>query len=120
MERDYWLGRKRASFRLAQDATSAEARLIHYDLAGFYSVQSARADRDSSGPAVMPTPAVEQLVPEADSPSIADERYHRELVQGADYLASVASDASIAAEHSRMAAFYLRRAREAASRERLV
>ena len=36
----YWLGRKRASLKSASAAASAEARLIHYDLAGRYSVKA--------------------------------------------------------------------------------
>lgn len=40
MEKAYWLGRKRASLKSAQDATSSRARLIHYDLAGRYSVKA--------------------------------------------------------------------------------
>ena len=40
MEKAYWLGRKRASLKLAKAATSAEARLIHYDLAGRYSLNA--------------------------------------------------------------------------------
>lgn len=34
MEQVYWLSRERISLKAAQDALSAEARLIHYDLAG--------------------------------------------------------------------------------------
>lgn len=41
MEKAYWIGRKRAAMRMARAATSAEARLIHYDLAGRYSVKAA-------------------------------------------------------------------------------
>jgi hypothetical protein len=51
---------------------------------------------------------------------VADERYYRELVQGAEYLAAEASDAAVTAEHRVMAAFYLRRAQEAAWSERLL
>ena len=40
MEKAYWLLRKRASLKLAQNATSSEARLVHYDLAGRYSVKA--------------------------------------------------------------------------------
>jgi hypothetical protein len=40
MEKAYWLGRKRASLKSAQDANSSRARLAHYDLAGRYSVQA--------------------------------------------------------------------------------
>jgi hypothetical protein len=41
MGREYWIGRKRAAMRMARAATSAEARLIHYDLAGRYSIKAA-------------------------------------------------------------------------------
>ena len=41
MEKKYWIGRKRAAMAMARAATSAEARLIHYDLAGRYSVKAA-------------------------------------------------------------------------------
>ena len=40
MEKAYWLGRKRASLKLAQEAKGSEARLAHYDLAGRYSVKA--------------------------------------------------------------------------------
>jgi len=40
MEKAYWLSRKRASLKAAQNAVSAEARLIHYDLAGRYSLKA--------------------------------------------------------------------------------
>jgi hypothetical protein len=40
MEKTYWLGRKSASQRAARSATSSIARLIHYDLAGRYSVKA--------------------------------------------------------------------------------
>jgi hypothetical protein len=40
MEKAYWLGRKRASLKLAQDATSSRARLVHYDMAGRYGVKA--------------------------------------------------------------------------------
>jgi hypothetical protein len=41
MEKTYWIGRKRAAMAMARGATSSEARLIHYDLAGRYSVMAA-------------------------------------------------------------------------------
>jgi hypothetical protein len=41
MDKSYWIGRKRAAMAMARAATSAEARLIHYDLAGRYSVNAA-------------------------------------------------------------------------------
>ena len=44
MERTYWLSRKRASLKLAQNAASSEARLVHYDLAGRYSLKAMSAE----------------------------------------------------------------------------
>ena len=40
MDKGYWLSRKRASLKSAQSAVSAEARLIHYDLAGRYGLKA--------------------------------------------------------------------------------
>ncbi|MEA3062566.1 MAG: hypothetical protein QOJ94_2347 [Sphingomonadales bacterium] len=42
MEKKYWIGRKRASVGMARGAASAEARLIHYELAGRYSIKAAQ------------------------------------------------------------------------------
>ena len=44
MEKAYWLSRKRASLKLAQNAAGSEARLVHYDLAGRYSVKANLAE----------------------------------------------------------------------------
>ena len=44
MEKAYWLGRKRASLKAARNAASAQARLIHYDLAGRYSLIALSAE----------------------------------------------------------------------------
>ena len=41
MEKRYWTGRQRAAMAMARAATDAEARLIHYDLAGRYGVLAA-------------------------------------------------------------------------------
>jgi hypothetical protein len=43
MEQTYWLGRKRISAANARRAESAEARLVHLDLAGRYSIKAAAA-----------------------------------------------------------------------------
>jgi hypothetical protein len=43
MEKAYWLGRKRASLKMAQNAVGSEARLIHYDLAGRYGLNATSA-----------------------------------------------------------------------------
>jgi len=42
MEKKYWIGRKRSAGAMARDAASAEARLIHYELAGRYSIKAAQ------------------------------------------------------------------------------
>jgi hypothetical protein len=42
MDQAYWIGRKRFAMKMARGAATAEARLIHYDLAGRYSVAAAR------------------------------------------------------------------------------
>ena len=44
MEKAYWISRKRASLKLARNATSSEARLVHYDLAGRYSLKAMSAE----------------------------------------------------------------------------
>lgn len=44
MESKYWLGRKRAAVGMARKASSAQARMIHYELAGRYSVRAAQGD----------------------------------------------------------------------------
>lgn len=48
MEKAYWMSRKRASLKLAQNAASAEARLVHYDLAGRYSVKAISAETQAT------------------------------------------------------------------------
>lgn len=44
MEQVYWLSRERVSLKAAHDAVSSEARLIHFDLAGRYSVKALSAE----------------------------------------------------------------------------
>ena len=41
MERRYWIGRMRAAMKMARHAATAESRLIHFDMAGHYSVKAA-------------------------------------------------------------------------------
>ena len=45
--KSYWIGRERASFKLAQSAASSEASLIHYDLAGRYSAKASSAETEA-------------------------------------------------------------------------
>jgi len=42
MEKKYWIGRKRSAMAMARKAATAEARLIHYELAGRYSIRAAQ------------------------------------------------------------------------------
>ncbi len=48
MEKAYWLSRKRASLKSAKDAVGSEARLIHYELAGRYSVNALSAETQAA------------------------------------------------------------------------
>lgn len=41
MEKTYWLRRQHAAVAMARAASTAESRLIHYDLAGRYSLRAA-------------------------------------------------------------------------------
>ena len=45
MDQAYWLSRMQASKVMARGATDSEARLIHYELAGRYSVKAARVKK---------------------------------------------------------------------------
>jgi hemoglobin len=70
MDQGYWLQRKRSSLASARSATSSEARLIHYDLAGRYSVRAASCGAPPLGeaPPAKTDPAVseaqlEMLIP---------------------------------------------------------
>ena len=40
----YWLGRERSALSMARLASTAEARLIHFQLAGNYSVKASLCD----------------------------------------------------------------------------
>jgi hypothetical protein len=48
MEKAYWLGRKRASLKSANAALNSTARLIHFDLAGRYSVKASSAETEAT------------------------------------------------------------------------
>jgi hypothetical protein len=41
MDRRYWIARMRAAMRMARQAATAESRLIHFDMAGRYSIKAA-------------------------------------------------------------------------------
>ena len=67
MEKAYWLGRKRASLKSAKGATSSVARLIHYELAGRYSLNAVSdATRAIDLAASLPPPFYEGRLPSDD------------------------------------------------------
>ena len=70
MEDRYWLGRKRAAMAMARNASTAESRLIHYELAGRYSIQDdKRLPIVSAAAAAAATrPPVETMRPVAPPP----------------------------------------------------
>jgi hypothetical protein len=57
MDHLYWIERGRASVEAAEAATSSKARLIHYDLAGRYSLKATSLQEPSADLAdVLPPP----------------------------------------------------------------
>jgi hypothetical protein len=58
MEQAYWLTRKRASLKSAETANNSIARLIHYDLAGRYSLKAMSAQTLASDLAAALPPAI--------------------------------------------------------------
>ena len=98
MERSYWLGRKLVSTANAQSAASAEARLVHLDLAGRYSMKA-----DAAGSARRPKPA--QAMAPAER---ADAEYYQRLETGARWLASRSAEAGERSKHLGMAYRYSR------------
>ena len=57
MEQTYWLKRQRSALAMARGAGAAATRLIHYDLAGRYSIMAAQSVATRLGEAVeMPLP----------------------------------------------------------------
>ena len=58
MEKTYWLGRKRASLKLAQNASGPEARLVHYGLSGRYSLKAMSAKSPETELADVPSPPI--------------------------------------------------------------
>jgi hypothetical protein len=58
VEKAYWLSRKRASVKMAQNATGSESRLIHYDLAGRYGLKARSAETQATDLAASVPPAI--------------------------------------------------------------
>lgn len=108
MGKEYWLSRKRASAANARGATSAEARLVHLDLAGRYSI---RAAASAAPEAEQPLPpAVPQV--EGEEPA-----YYEQLEIGARWLASRSAHEAEKREHLGMAERFARLRLEADGRE---
>jgi hypothetical protein len=66
MDKTYWIGRQAAAAAMAKGASSAEIRLIHYELAGRYGVMAASCPPfmvPPPGPAVREARAVLHLPP---------------------------------------------------------
>jgi hypothetical protein len=99
MDKSYWLGRKRSSVANAACAGSAEARLIHLDLAGRYSIKAAVAGAQTASPAAPPSVAL--TLP------VADPHYYARLEIGARWLAE-RTGADERDEHLAMANRYAR------------
>jgi hypothetical protein len=57
MEEAYWLGRTGTSLEQARNAATSEARLVHYEFAGRYSLKAMSAE--------MPPVGVEDALPPA-------------------------------------------------------
>ena len=114
MDKNYWLGRKRASAAMARDATSAEARLIHFELAGRYSIKARASDQSCLLTGDDPVTEGEQAVLAEFNPRRqSDQTYYSQLEAGALYLADKAVNAGERGEHLKMARFYRRRAGDA-------
>jgi hypothetical protein len=67
MEEAYWLSRTGASLEQARNAATSEARLVHYELAGRYSLKAMSAE--------MPPIGLEDALP----PAICANRVTRAL-----------------------------------------
>lgn len=109
MEQTYWLGRKRASAANARRAHGAEARLIHLDLAGRYSIKAAAA--------APPRAVADAARPLLALPAPADSLYYERLETGARWLASRSGEESERQGHIGNANRYARLRLDAAAGE---
>ena len=97
MEQTYWLGRKRSSAANARRATNAQARLVHLELAGRYSIKAAAAGRTPPAAAA------------------CDLGYYERLETGARWLAERSAEASEREVHLAAANRYSRLRLDAAA-----
>ena len=82
MEKSYWLARRRSAVAMARIATSSKARLIHYDLAGRYSIKAASClpfMLPSSGPATEGEASSLRIAPPGAEPPHADKPARKRL-----------------------------------------
>ncbi len=113
MEKTYWLGRKRAAMAMARGADGSAARLIHYEMAGRYSIKAAHsAPTPPLLRAPIPVPAPLHL--SADHRALPDEAYYARLATGAEYMAARAADATERDGHLALARDYRERERDSA------
>ena len=102
MEQAYWLGRKRASVANARHAGSAQARLVHLDLAGRYSIKAAAAagkrPEQEGACLALPLPL----------PQATEVEHYQRLETGARWMASRSPDEGEREEHLGMANRYAR------------
>jgi hypothetical protein len=101
MEQAYWLARKRASVANARRAGGAEARLVHLDLAGRYSVKAAAA-------AALPEREGARLALPPPLPEGTEAEHYQRLETGARWLASRSANTGAREEHLGMANRYAR------------
>ena len=121
VENKYWLDREQTSQGMARAATSSRARLVHYQLAGMYSVKRAQAVESSRLARRLSASLIIASTKPAQPPShgTSDEFYYSCLEQGARYLAEGATDPAEREEHVRAGAAYAARAEDAAANSQL-
>ena len=113
MDKTYWLGRKRAAMAMARGADGSAARLIHYEMAGRYSIKAAQAVAPPPpGAPSVPDPAPLRLA--VDLRTLPDEAYYARLAAGAEYMAERAADPAKRDGHLAHARDYRRRERDSA------
>ena len=112
MDETYWLRRVKSSEMMARRAALSRARLIHFQLAGSYSVKAARCRPVFLDAAV--SPIGEQVA--MSGPGLTcfepETSYYDRLRVGAAYLAETTLDPVERAEHLNMARVYAQRARD--------
>lgn len=73
MEKLHWLGRKRASLKMARNASGSESRLIHYDLAGRYALKAGSDETQAIDLAHAIPPAINPIASPSLSKGIEDD-----------------------------------------------